>query len=219
MKTIKGFLRPVKVYYLYLKRRQSVINMRNNIKDRNFSIICNNCFAGRIYQDLGMPYLSPTAGLFFYADDYIEFLKDLPRNLTAEISFVETSRHALANERNKKLRRSYPIGVINNNIEIHFLHYSSEAEAKEKWIRRAKRVNFDRLYIINSEQNSTTEKEVYAFEKLPYKHKVFFTAHNYHSPSSIYINKFEQKGVVGDPYNYSYLFYRMFDFIKWFNDL
>lgn len=47
-----------------------------SIFDENTSIICNNCFGGRISQDLGYPYNSPTVGLYFFYPDYIRFLKN-----------------------------------------------------------------------------------------------------------------------------------------------
>ena len=54
------------------------------------SIISSNCFAGRVMQDLAMQYNSPTLGLYFWADDYIEFLKNLRFYLTeAQITFTD----------------------------------------------------------------------------------------------------------------------------------
>lgn len=41
------------------------------------TIISNNCFGGRISQDLGYAYNSPTVGLFFYYPDYVVFLQHL----------------------------------------------------------------------------------------------------------------------------------------------
>ncbi len=36
-----------------------------------------NCFGGKIYQDLHRRYTSPTAGLFFTAEDFNKVLRDI----------------------------------------------------------------------------------------------------------------------------------------------
>ena len=41
-----------------------------------FTIISNNCWAGLVYQHFGLPYNTPTAGLFFFAQDYLEDFED-----------------------------------------------------------------------------------------------------------------------------------------------
>ena len=57
--------------------RESYIPKISEIVTPDTSIISSNCFAGRIMQDLGMQYNTPTLGLYFFADDYIEFLSNL----------------------------------------------------------------------------------------------------------------------------------------------
>ena len=73
---------------------------------------------------------------------------------------------------------TYPVGVLSNGkntIEIFFLHYHSEQEAREKWERRIKRINWDKLLVKFNDQNGCTETEVNRFMGLPYKNKLFFT--------------------------------------------
>ena len=73
---------------------------------------------------------------------------------------------------------SYPVGVLSNgknSIEIFFLHYHSEQEAREKWERRVQRINWNKLLIKFNDQNGCTEKEVNKFMKMAYKNKLFFT--------------------------------------------
>lgn len=45
--------------------------------NKQFTIISNNCWGGMIYESYNLPKESPTVGLFFMADDYINFLKHL----------------------------------------------------------------------------------------------------------------------------------------------
>lgn len=51
-----------RILYLYL-RRLPYINKIKKYIDKDMSIISSNCFAGRVMQDLGIEYNSPTLGL------------------------------------------------------------------------------------------------------------------------------------------------------------
>lgn len=180
------------------------------IVTHNTSIISSNCFAGRIMQDLGMQYNTPTLGLYFWYPDYIEFLTDLKHYLTeAKLEFVEHSKYTLGDERRKRWSHWYPIALLGGKVEIAFLHYHTEEEAAEKWYRRAKRVNWDRLLIIGMEQNLCSEKDIYAFDNLPYVHKIMFSSKNLPLESNAYMTEFTNRGEVGDPYKKGHLFYRM----------
>lgn len=108
-------------------------------KNTEISIISNNCVGGIIYHDLGLKFLSPTIDLSLPPDDYFEFLNNLEFYLSSELIPRELPGY------------SYPIGVLKNGIKeifIHFMHYESFEEAKNKWMERAQRVNFDNLYVI-----------------------------------------------------------------------
>lgn len=51
----------------------------------------------------------------------------------------------------------YPVGVLSNGkntIEIFFLHYHSEQEAREKWERRIQRINWEKLLVKFNDQKS-----------------------------------------------------------------
>ena len=176
------------------------------------SIICSNCFAGRIMQDIGMQYNTPTLGLYFWAPDYIEFLQHLEFYLKeAKIEFVEHSKYPLGDERRAKWKHWYPIGRLDGKVEIHFLHYHSEEEATEKWYRRASRVHLDNLFIIGMEQNLCTEKEIREFDKLPFKDKIFFSSKNLPEvKSNCFVAEFEEKEEIGDPYKKGHILYRYF---------
>lgn len=84
-------------------RRKPYIADVAKMVNRDTSIISSNCFAGRIMQDLGMKYNSPTLGLYFMYPDYIEFLQHLEFYLKdAKIHFVEHSKYSLGDERREE---------------------------------------------------------------------------------------------------------------------
>lgn len=209
------------IHFICDKKRNPLINpLKKTLLNLNFpsgritdinelSIISSNCFSGRIMQDIGMEYNSPTLGLYFMYPDYIEFLNDLQYYLTeAKIEFVEHSKYPIGDERRAAWSHWYPIGLLGGKVEIHFLHYYSEKEASEKWYRRAKRVNFNNLLIVGMQQNLCTEKDIIEFDSLPFKNKIIFTTFPLSLESNEYMPEFNNKDSVGDPYRKGHLFYR-----------
>ena len=148
---------------------------RKELKNTEFTIISNNCWGGMVYESYDLPKESPTTGLFFMASDYIKFLSDIKGYLEKELVFIDpkNSRYIDVLKSDKRFG-SYPIGML-GDIEIMFLHYHSPQEAKDKWERRIKRINWDKLIVKFNDQNGCTADDVKAFANLPYKHKLFFT--------------------------------------------
>lgn len=111
---------------------------KKGLVSTDFTIISNNCWGGMIYESYNLPKNSPTVGMFFMAKDYIEFLSDLRGYLNGNLSFIEpqASRWKDVPQISADKRfGTYPIGVLSNGkntIEIFFLHYHSEQEAREK---------------------------------------------------------------------------------------
>lgn len=154
--------------FFYNLRRKIV---KRFVKRRDFSIISNNCWAGRVYQYLDMPYLSPTAGLYFFAPDYIRFVSNLKHYLGCKLEFInpeDSKYYELLKERNQL---SVPVALL-DDVEIIFLHYKTPEEAAEKWYRRAARVNYDNIIIKLSRMNLCTEKEMAEFAELPFENKI-----------------------------------------------
>lgn len=210
----KNFICSSKIYNAYLERQKCNLKRKRNVYlediktfvDADTSIISSNCFAGRIMQDLKMKYNTPTLGLYFMFPDYIEFLQHLEFYLKeAKITFVDHSKYPLGDKRREKWKHWYPIGLLDGQVEIHFLHYYSVDEAAEKWYRRAKRVNFDKLIVIGMDQNLCTDNDIINFEKLHFKRKIFFSSR---PGRGTFMKEFAKQGQVGDPYKKAHIFYR-----------
>ncbi len=142
-----------------------------SIKNKDFTIISNNCWAGRTYQYLDMPYLSPTVGLYFFAPDYIKFVSNLKYYLDIPLKFIKPVESKYFEELEIRNQTDKPIGVL-DDVEIVFLHYKSQEEALEKWNRRKERVNFDKILYKFARMDLCTEKEMQEFDDLPYENKV-----------------------------------------------
>lgn len=112
-----------------------------------------------LYKSYYLPKESPTVGLFIMASDYIKFISDLKGYLKSELTFIDPADSKWFEEvSDDKRYGTYPVGKL-KDIEIFFLHYHSEDEARNKWLRRIKRINWDRLLIKFNDQNGCTCKD------------------------------------------------------------
>lgn len=160
---------------LKIKRKMFAPLRKKKLKFHDFTIISNNCWGGCVYESYGLQKKSPTVGLFMFAEDYIKFVRNLKKYANLELNFIKPEESKWKNffEQDKNFG-TYPIGLI-QDIEIFFLHYHSRTEAKEKWERRCKRINWEKILIKFNDQNNCSEEDVKHFFELPYKNKLFFT--------------------------------------------
>ncbi len=159
---IKKFFYEIKRYFV-----------KKSIKNKNFSVISNNCWAGRLYQYLDMPYLSPTAGLYFFAPDYVKFVSNLRKYLDTPLRFINPEESKYYEEIKRRNQTDKPIGIL-DDVEIVFLHYKTKEEAEEKWNRRKERVNFNNIILKFSRMNLCTDKEIEAFCNISFENKFIF---------------------------------------------
>lgn len=172
-----------------------LLNIRNRkkLKNKNFTIISSNCIGGFINHELKERFNSPTVNLFFKPKDYLKFISNLRHyiqdcNLKENISLSK--------------KYGYPVGNL-DDLTIYFQHYDSFSLAKEKWIERSKRINWDNLYFIMVERDGCTFKQIKEFDNMSFEHKVIFTAKKYSNiPSSFYIEGSSKNGEVVDLLQY-----------------
>ena len=166
--------------FIKLKHKYECFQHRRKLKNKDFSIISNNCWGGFVYQHFGLKYTTPTIGLFIMENDYVKFCSKLKYYLSLELIFIkieESKYYEQLTEEGKK-DISYPIARL-DDVEVFFMHYDTEEEAIEKWNRRKERINFDKLLIKMSQRNDCDDNTIRRFCELPYKNKVCFTAKKY----------------------------------------
>ena len=186
---------------------------RKKINNTDFTIISNNCWAGDVYRYFGLPYQTPTAGLYFWSEDYMRFIRNLPYYLQCELKFIPLSESRYKDELIEKGETNVPIGRL-DDIEVVFLHYPTEEEAREKWVRRAKRVNFDNIILKHGLQNLCTEDHLKEFSELNFGKKIAFYNKPTDMPSVVYYRGYENEDSLGSDIND----YRKFvDIVKFIN--
>ncbi len=200
---------------------------RSKLKNKDFSLLCNNCFAGGIYHKFHLQYNTPTIWTYIYPEEYIRLLENLPFYLAQPLEFTTHTKHPLACTLNGSKCTNYPIGVLGGEIEIHFMHYASEKAAMQKWGQRLRRFNQNNLFVMfsldrgwfeDSAMNSALMQELLErFEKLPYQNKLFFSPKPLTTcKSAVYI-----KDCINSPFIFDYTRNRKYekyvDLTKWFN--
>lgn len=192
------------------KRNRFLKKQRDNLKTEKICLICNNCLGGAMLHDLDRQFCSPFVNLLVQPKDFIKMLKALPEYMAEELVFF------------KQEGINYPVAML-KDIPIYFMHYDSETEAREKWVQRTARMDYEHLYILFSDRNGATEQDIKEFDSLPYAHKAVLV----HKPmpdilSAVYMKGYEDNSEIGMLISYkskpSYKKkYDDFDYVSWLN--
>ena len=186
---VREFLNP---YLGPIRRKRAGLREGDSL-----NIISNNCWGGHVYRYFNLPYTSPTIGLFFFTDDYIKFIGNLKYYLSLDLVFISQEQSRYREELKKRNTPQCPIGVL-DDVEVVFLHYHSEEEARTKWNRRKERINLANIIVKMSEQNLCTPKQLQAFDALPYPQKFVLVHKDYGLKSQIVCEEFSRSGEVSN---------------------
>ncbi len=172
---------------------------RQSLKEKEFTIISNNCWAGWVYRRYGIEYQTPTVGLYMFAQDYIQFCKRMDYYLGSRLTFIPSEESRYFDSLVERKQQHVPIGLLGNDVEVVFLHYHDEKEAYEKWNRRAERIRTNNLIFKFSEMDLCKPHHIEEFDRLPYEKKVCFTANPYPQlKSCIRVSKIVKDNRVAD---------------------
>jgi len=145
------------------------------LKDERFVIICDNCWAGSVYQWLERPYNSPFISIGIYGDCYLKLLSNFDYYMNLPLEFITESQY-------DKREITYPLALL-DDVELHFTHYKTQEDAKTKWERRTARMfeekNMDKYIFMMSDAWYANEQNFKDFNNLPYKNKISFSINNY----------------------------------------
>lgn len=156
-----------------LKKEYIIRKTRDNLKTKDFTILSQNQIGGMIYNDMKQTQLSPTIDTIISSTDFIKFINKLDYYLNQEIIFEEI--------------KDYPIGKL-DDIYIHFINYKTIQDANQKWHQRKKKINFDKMIVLMSDQENFDEKNFEEFKKITY-HKILLTTNkNYICEDSLYFD-------------------------------
>lgn len=158
---LKSFFLRMQKKITRIKIQKLITKVKREVRTKNVTIISQNCIGGVFYHDLGMKFLSPTINLFINEPDFVRFVQNLK-------DYIESDLEMSWGE-------EYPIGILGGDVRIDFMHYQSCEEAKEKWEKRAKRINWDKIVVFSTDRNGFTEEVFGEWKKIRYP-KVLFTS-------------------------------------------
>jgi len=192
--------------------------LKGKVTNNKFTIISHNCWGAEVYRELEMQYNTPFVGLFVPPTDYLKMLKNLKKYMSMELKFINVSKYRWINIFRKNYKNNkYPIGVL-GDVEINFLHYLDEKEAKEKWTRRVKRINYDNLYIELSDTDGLNSNIYNQYIALPYRRKVCFVADKkWNLKDTVFIKDAEKYGKVMDGQILYTFSKKYFNIANWLN--
>lgn len=142
------------------------------IKPKKHTIICNNCRGGVLYSEMGEQFSSPTINCFIYEQDFVKFVAHIKEYINQELYQVVPQPF------------EFPTGGLKNKygeVQIHFNHAKTFADAKEQWDRRKKRIDYDKIYVIMAQIRPMDGDVVEDFLNITYP-KIYFTSMNYSQP-------------------------------------
>jgi uncharacterized protein (DUF1919 family) len=158
-------------YYQVLVVRLAISGLifRSRLTNKDFSIVSNDCWGGQVYKALQLKYKTPFVGLMLMSPCYIKMIRKLRFYLSQELTFTEKSRYQNIEGMRAKYHMTYPIGLLNNEIEVHFFHYGSAEEARSKWTRRIQYFNWNNVFIkYDATKDLATVEDLMQFDDLLY---------------------------------------------------
>ncbi|AMJ64770.1 hypothetical protein AXW84_04475 [Hymenobacter sp. PAMC 26628] len=99
---------------------------------------------------------------------YLKLLSKPQYYLAQPLAFQAQSLYQNINELQERWAHRFPIALLGGDVEIQFLHYHSEEEARAKWTRRVQRINWDNIFIkFDGSKDYATPELVKTFDALP----------------------------------------------------
>lgn len=142
---------------------------RRRVRQDQVYVVSDDCWGGELYKHLDLPFSTPFIGLTVSPSDYVRLVTRLEDYLSADLDFLEQPGTFQQSE--------YPVGVLGGDVEIHFLHYRTAADARDKWTRRAERVDLDRVAVkFDASKPDASDADREAFLRLNLPKKVAFSA-------------------------------------------
>lgn len=190
------------------------------LKNKDFTIISNNCWDWKVYSRYQIPYKTPTTNLLFPPEDFVRFISDLPRYMNEELTEIDLESFHFYDqmvERNQKHDfegsdfRKFVYCRL-GDVDFVCWHYKTFEDLKSKWDRRKTRMNFNKiLFKMNDSFSCTFENFKKFLEVTKGKKSLFLTGNKQwkeyaNSNSNVYyVKKFKKQGMVIDDVHHNVL--------------
>ncbi len=146
---------------------------REKLNSTDFTIISNNCWGGVCYEYFNIEKKSPTIGCYFFAADFVKFCKNLKYYLKQKLVLIDSQKSIHREELHNKGEDGVIVGKL-DDVEIVFLHYKDKNLILDKWQRRVKRINYDKIILKFSYQNGCNDELINDFLAISEYPKICF---------------------------------------------
>ena len=179
-------------------------------KNKDISIIAVNCVGGELYSILGLKFTSPLINSSLGRNDFALLAANFNEYMQGDLTdFFYNKRNELS---------CYLTSGNLKPLEIGWPHDHSEEEVVEKFMRRVKRINYEKLVFITDEIDMTDESyelfnSVNSFKKVVVAGKKCKKDYDF-------IEKINVDSVQGWQYKKLsgiFRFQTMWNFVDWFN--
>jgi uncharacterized protein (DUF1919 family) len=163
-----------KIWLKKAVRNWLVKYFKRQVGNNKFCIISNDCWGAELYKLLDRPFNTPFIGLMLMSPCYIKMLQKPSFYLNQPLVFKKQSRYPEMQE--IESGKNFPLATLGeSDIEIHFLHYKTIEEAKEKWNRRVSRIDWENLFVkYDCGKDYASADTVHAFNELEIPNKLVF---------------------------------------------
>ncbi|MFT3982344.1 MAG: DUF1919 domain-containing protein [Lachnospiraceae bacterium] len=199
--------------FISFRRKKYNEKKRKRLENLTPSILSNNCSGGIIYSDLGLKFNSPTVNLYLSFDNFISLVRNL--EYYSKCSPVQVYQEGI----------EFPIGKLQRDDEtviLYFMHYHSFEEARDKWLERGMRIDFDNIFIMIEYPGKLTSEMYQKFSGLPYKNKLIFTRKEHEEKDVVPLNIYDKDYFHGKLFAYPSRFSKKryldsFDYVSFLN--
>lgn len=89
----------------YIRRSIVAPKKRKELRNKDVSILCNNCIGGFILHDLGLRFDTPTINMFFHDLDFFDFVEHFDY-------YIKQPLVQIKNPKYDKNAPDYPVAIL-----------------------------------------------------------------------------------------------------------
>ena len=169
--------------------------LRWMVGDLDFTVISNNYWGNHIYQALDIACRTPFVGLFIPPRSYLRLLKHFDAFIRTDLKFADQSALPSINVWREREGSRYPIGVLEEDVELHFFRFADKQDARTQWQQGCQRIVSDpsRRFFKFDDSGGALVDDVEEFCALPLRNKVCFTKVRYR-PSTVIVPMVAEDG-------------------------
>ncbi len=185
----------------------------NYEKNSDISLITANCIGGEIYSILGLPFRSPLINTAMNRKQFITMCQKLKEYMELPLRLSQPAEGVL-------------IGKLGNDllpdVEIHFDHDNDPQTVLEKWERRKKRINWEKIILICDDKD-IDEEDYERFDRIIGYSKIMLTAldlsdrYLWAHQLKPYANQGKTGAYNGKSYKGGWKFQYMWNFVEFLN--